>query len=115
MVMATAEGFTVGGRSEFRIGDRDGTHVAAGLDYMADVGNSFYVRMGWDSVPRFPMALTIGGSNLPSERRSRGLRVLYDVARELQEGVRVGLRINYQSRDDLTGAVGGGLTSSLEF
>lgn len=115
MVLATAAGFTVGGRSELRIGDRDGTHLAGGLEMMADVGSSLFLRMGWDSVPDYPMALTIAGSDVPSRESEFGVRVIYSVAREVYEGLRLGVRLNYQSRDESTGALGGGLTSSFEF
>lgn len=115
MVMATSEGFKVGGRGELRIGDEYGTHIAAGADYMADVGNSLFFRMGWATITTFPMALTIAGSNIPADHLRRGLRVLYDVGHELDGGLRLGLRLNYQSRDDLAGAIGGGVNSSFEF
>jgi hypothetical protein len=78
LVLATAEGFTVGGRGELRLGDRDGSHVAIGGEYAADVGATGFFRLGWNTVPSVPMAATVEVGTLPSIDRPTGVRLIYD-------------------------------------
>ena len=52
MVMATQTGFAVGGRGEARLGVRDASHVALGVEYLADVGTNGFFRLGWGTVPQ---------------------------------------------------------------
>ncbi len=115
MVMATSEGFNVGGRGEFRVGLADSTHVALGGESIADVGNAAFVRLGWGTVPGFPMAATVEVTDFPAEHRAAAVRLLYDVARPMEGGFRVGLRLGYQARDQQIGGITVGLNTTLDF
>jgi hypothetical protein len=114
-VMATTEGFKIGGRGEFRVGVEEGSHVALGAEAVADIGASAFFRLGWDTVPSLPMAATVELLDYPHSRRAAGVRLIYDIARPLQHGIRVGLRLAYQARDERVGGFGGGLHASMDF
>jgi len=115
IVLATPESVALGGRAELRVGVRDGTHIAAGAEYLADVGASGFFRLGWGTVPRVPMAATVEITNLPASTRDVGVRLYYDVSGVLASGVRVGLRLGYATRSqDLFGFTGG-TTASIDF
>jgi hypothetical protein len=115
MVMATAAGFAVGGRGELRLGDRDASHIAVGVEAMADVGTSGFFRLGWGTVPKFPMTATVEVSDLPSSDRPTGIRLYYDVAHEFAPGVRIGLRVGYAARVEQVAGITGGLGANLDF
>jgi hypothetical protein len=115
LVLATPEGFNVGGRGELRIGDGDRTHVGVGTELLVDVGYAGYVRLGWDTVPGLPMAATVEVTNFPAPHRAAAIRLVYDVNHPFKGGVRVGARLGYQARDQLIGGLTLGLNASLEF
>jgi hypothetical protein len=115
IVAATQGGFALGTRVELRLGDRDLTHVAAGLEYLADVGATGYFRLGWATVPGAPMATTVEVTNVPSSERATGLRLLYDISHPFPNGLRLGARVGYAARDEGTGGVCGGIAASLDF
>ena len=114
-VMATAEGFAVGGRVEGRLGTRDASHVAVGVDYMADVGVAGFFRLGWGTVPGLPMAATVEVTNLPLIDRDTGVRLYYDITREVGGGVRIGGRVGYAARTQLVAGFTGGGNVSVDF
>ncbi len=115
MVLATQEGFNVGGRSELRIGRHRDTHVALGAENIADVGSAAFIRLGWDTVPRFPMAATVEVTNFPSTDRAAAVRLVYDIRTLIAKGFRIGARIGYQARDQQIGGATLGFNSSLDF
>ena len=112
LVLATADGFALGGRGELRVGSRDASHVALGGEYAADVGAAAFFRLGWDTVPRVPMTATIEVGNMPADDRPTGVRLIYDAYIPLQPGVRLGLRAGYAARNQELGGItaGGGVT-----
>jgi len=115
IAMATADGFNVGGRGEARLGAREASHVAVGAEYLADTGASGFFRLGWGTVPRLPMAATVEVTNLPASHRETGVRLYYDVAREVAPGVRLGLRVGYAARTQSVAGFTGGAGASVEF
>jgi hypothetical protein len=115
IVLATPESVALGGRAELRVGSRDATHVASGVEYLADVGATGFFRLGWGTVPRVPMAATIEVTDLPASTQDVGVRLFYDITGELSHGLRVGLRVGYAARrQDVTGFTGG-TTASIDF
>jgi hypothetical protein len=114
-VMATAEGFAVGGRGEVRLGVRDASHVALGVDYMADVGVSGFFRLGWGTVPGFPMAASVEITNLPLTDTATAVRLYYDIGRDLGGGFRIGGRVGYAARSQLHAGFTGGGNVSVDF
>jgi len=115
MVLATQTGFTVGGRGELRVGVRDATHVATGVEYMADVGTSGFFRFGWGTVPKVPMAATVEITQLPASSADAGVRLYYDVGFQVQEALRLGLRAGYAARDQERGGFTGGASAIVDF
>ncbi len=115
IVMATAKGFAVGGRGEARLGNRDQSHVAVGVEYLADVGTNGFFRLGWGTVPKLPMSATVEITNLPASYRDTGVRLYYDIAREVAPGFRLGLRVGYAARNQSVAGFTGGAGASVEF
>jgi hypothetical protein len=115
IVMATAEGFAVGGRGEARLGAREASHVALGAEYLADVGANGFFRLGWATVPKLPMAATVEITNLPASHRDTGVRLYYDIAREVAPGVRLGVRLGYAARNQAVAGFTGGAGAAVEF
>lgn len=115
MVMATQEGFNVGGRTEVRIGDSQGSHIGLGTELIADVGFSGFFRLGWGTVPGFPMAATVEVTDFPAPHRATSVRLFYDVARSLPGGFRVGARVGYQARDQQIGGATAGMNATFDF
>jgi hypothetical protein len=114
LVMATQGGFAVGGRLEGRLGSIDLSHLALGIESMADVGTNGYFRLGWGTVPSLPMAATVEIANLPESHRSMGVRLFYDIARSFG-GIRIGLRVGYAARDQLVAGFTGGANAVMDF
>lgn len=114
-VMATQDGFAVGGRGEARLGERDASHVAIGVELMADVGVAGYFRLGWGTVKDVPMAATVEITNLPSTSSATGVRLYYDVAHDVAQGVRIGLRVGYAARTQLVAGFTGGTNLTVDF
>lgn len=115
LIQATQTGFGFGGRGELRFGEETGSHFAVGGEAITDVGSNVFVRLGWATVPRFPMAATIALTDYPSSHRAHGVRLIYDIAYELGYGVRAGARVGYQARDEGIGGLSSGVNATLEF
>ena len=115
LIQATPDGFGFGGRGELRFGDETASHFAVGGEAITEVGTNFFVRLGWATVPRFPMAATIALTDYPSSHRAHGVRLIYDVAYELGHGIRAGGRVGYQARDEGIGGLATGLNATVEF
>jgi hypothetical protein len=115
MVMATQDGFGVGGRGEARLGAREASHVAVGVEYLADVGTSGFFRLGWGTIRSWPMSATVEVTNLPAQDTDVGVRLYYDVSREVAGGVRVGARVGYAARNQSVAGITGGLGAAVEF
>ncbi|MEO6772745.1 MAG: hypothetical protein ABI467_06945 [Kofleriaceae bacterium] len=115
MVLAATNGFGVGGRGELRFGDREGSHVAVGVEAIQYVGASGFFRLGWGTVPRFPMTATVEVTDLPATDRPTGVRLYYDVAHEVAAGLRVGGRIGYAAREEQVAGITGGFNLTADF
>lgn len=115
IVMATQTGFAIGGRVEARLGVLDASHVALGVEHMADVGTAGYFRLGWGTVPTVPMAATVEITNLPASTRDTGVRLYYDIAREVGRGVRIGARVGYAARNQQVAGFTGGGNVTVDF
>ena len=115
MVMATQDGFAVGGRGEIRVGVREGTHVATGIEYLADVGTNGFFRFGWGTIPNTPMSATVEISKLPSRTGDIGVRLYYDLSRQLSDLLRLGIRVGYASRYSDSRGFTGGAQAMVDF
>jgi hypothetical protein len=115
MFTANQESFALGARAELRAGIADGNHLAAAVEYMADVGTIGSFRLGWATVPKVPMAMTVEITDLPSSVRATGVRLLYDAYYPLPTGLRLGARLGYAARDQIIGGPSAGLSASYDF
>lgn len=115
VIVLAATTFQVGGRLEARLGTMDGTHIAAGTEYLDSVGAAGYFRLGWATVPGLPMAATVEVTNLPSSDRDPGVRLFYDIARDVGGGLRLGLRVGYAARTAEVAGFTGGAGATVEF
>lgn len=115
IVVANQEGAAPGARAELRTGQIDGNHIAFGLEYTKDVGTAGYFRLGWDTVPRLPMAATVEVTDFPAASRATGVRLMYDLFHPLSNGLRIGARVGYAARDQRIGGATGGLSASMDF
>jgi hypothetical protein len=115
MVLATQTGFSVGGRGELRVGVRDGTHVASGVEYMADVGTAGFFRFGWGTVPKTPMSATVEITKVPAKTADLGIRFYYDLTRQINDTLRLGVRIGYAAREQELGGVTAGGQAIVDF
>jgi hypothetical protein len=117
---ATKQGFDGGVALAAHIGYLTGTQVTLGMEYLGKIGRDGYFRLGWRTVPRFPMGITIELSNLlqQAERpagHSTALRAVYDVSCALAEWLALTLRLGYEARDSHFGGATGGLAASFGF
>lgn len=115
MFTANQESFALGARGELRAGIADGNHLAFALEYMADVGTVASFRLGWATVPKVPMAMTVEVTDLPSSMRATGVRLLYDAFYPLPTGLRLGGRLGYAARDQIIGGLSAGVNASYDF
>jgi hypothetical protein len=114
-VMAAQEGFAVGGRGEIRLGDRNASHVATGVEYLAAVGTNGFFRVGWGTVPKAPMSATVEVTNMPASHRDTGVRLYYDIGTDVSRGVRLGVRVGYAARNQSVSGFTGGAGATVEF
>jgi len=115
VIVIAATEFQVGGRLEARLGTLDGTHIAAGTEYLDSVGAAGYFRLGWATVPGVPMAATVEVTNLPASNRDPGVRLYYDIAHDVGGGLRLGLRVGYAARTAQVAGFTGGAGATVEF
>jgi len=115
IVFAAQDGFNPGGRLEARLGTLEGSHIALGGEYLASVGADGYFRLGWATVPHLPMAATVEVTNLPASNRDPGVRLYYDIGRDVGGGLRLGLRVGYAARTQQVAGFTGGAGATVEF
>jgi hypothetical protein len=114
MALATTE-FTLGARAELRFGVLEASHIAVGAEYLADTGTNGYLRLGWGTVPGVPMAATVEVTSMPASYRNVGVRLFYDIAREVGAGVRLGVRVGYAARDQTIAGFTSGAAATWDF
>jgi hypothetical protein len=115
IVAPTQTGVSVGGRVELRVGSENGAHVAGGIEGVQQAGYAAFLRLGWDTVPAFPMSTTIEVTNYPSSSSDPAVRLVYDIAHPLENGFRVGLRVGWQARNQQLGGLAAGVNLAYEF
>jgi len=114
MVLATQQ-FQVGATGEARAGALDGNHIALGFEYFADAGADGYFRLGWGTIPGFPMSATVEATNMPLHTNNVGVRLYYDVAHEVAAGLRIGVRVGYAARDQQISGYTSGASATWDF
>ena len=96
---ASEEGFAAGVGGVVRIGQIAGTHLAVGGEALQDAGNIGFMTFAWDTVPDFPMALTIEVSQRPdADLNPLGTRMIYDLGWNVTGGLTLNARVGYAAR-----------------
>ncbi|HEY3357701.1 MAG TPA: hypothetical protein VGQ83_30895 [Polyangia bacterium] len=111
---ATQKGFDGGLGTALHLGRLAGTQVSLGLEYIHGIGATGSFRLGWRTIPRFPMGFTLELSDFPGES-DVALRAVYDVTYAPSEWLALTLRVGYQARDYTLGGPMGGLAATFSF
>jgi hypothetical protein len=114
-------GFATGAGGSLRIGEATRAHLEIGGETIQRVGADGFVRFAWDTVPRWPMALSLHVTNQPAatlrpggspalpdaarldEGAPTGVRGVWEVGYELTRSVTLQLRAGYQARVSTAG------------
>ena len=115
LLLASKEGASAGGMGEIWLGDIEGSHVAFALESIGGVGTEGRFRLGWDTVPLVPMAVTVAVTDFPAPHRAAGVRLVYDAGVRLPSGIRLGGRFGYQGRDENVGGLTLGINAQIDF
>ena len=115
MVMATQDGFASVAAARRGSATREASHVAVGVEYLADVGTYGFFRLGWGTVPQPADVGDRRGHEPAGVDRETGVRLYYDVAREVAPGVRLGVRVGYAARNQSVAGFTGGAGATVEF
>jgi hypothetical protein len=112
---ATKEGFDGGFMAAFHVGRFTGTQVTAGAEYISTIGDRYWLRLGWRTVPHFPMGITVEIGDFPDHKLDYGLRTTFDVSFVAASWLELTARVGYEARDSKFGGATGGLTASFSF
>lgn len=112
---ASGLGFTAGAGAVARIGDITGTHFAARVTTVGDIGSETDLGFAWATVPRFPMALSIQFTDWPSGDADAA-NLTYDVGFEVDEMWTVNARVGSTGRaNSLDGGFRAGVGVMADF
>ena len=113
---ASAEGFVAGGGVVTRLGYLTGTHIAARLEAIEDIGGVLDLRFHWATLPRYPMALGVELTDWPHEDSPRATKLSYDLGWRASETLIVTARVGIANRTESQNAgLLGGLHISQDF
>jgi hypothetical protein len=107
-------GFTLGGGGYALFGSPFRTQVELGGEYLADVGYVAKVRLGFNTLPRFPLGATIEVTNFPLDGDAN-VRLLLDGAYRFAPDTYVKLTVGYRGQQATRGGVSVGLTAGYSF
>jgi hypothetical protein len=121
-------GFATGAGASLRLGEATRAHLEVGGETIQRVGSDGFVRFAWDTVPRWPMSLTLHVTNEPAATRRlgasaapgtsqldqgapAGVRAVWEVGYQLSRHVTLSARAGYQARVSTAGGptIGAGL------
>jgi hypothetical protein len=125
---ADDQGFATGAGASLRLGEVTRAHLELGAETIQRVGSDGFVRFAWDTVPRWPMALSLHVTNQPAatkpaappapfetqrldEGAPTGVRAVWEVGYELTRAITLSVRAGYQARVSTAGGptLGAGL------
>jgi hypothetical protein len=122
-------GFATGAGASLRLGEPTRAHLEIGAETIRRVGSDGFVRFAWDTVPRWPMSLSLHVTNQPAatlrpavspaqpdnqrldEGAPTGVRAVWEVGYELTRAITFSVRAGYQARVSTAGGptLGAGL------
>jgi hypothetical protein len=118
-------GFGTGIGGSLRVGEVTAAHLEVGAQTITRAGFDAFARFAWDTVPRWPMSLTLHVTNEPAAKlvpgtassatdggAPTGVRAVWEVGYELTAHVTAAVRGGYQARLSTAGGptLGAGLT-----
>jgi len=123
-------GFASGAGASLRIGEAARAHLEVGGQVIQRIGYDAFVRFAWDTVPRWPMSLTLHVTDQPaatlkpgvpptapdSQRTDKGapagVRAVWEVGYEISPQLTAVLQAGYQARASTAGGptLGAGLS-----
>ncbi len=109
------EGFVVGVGGALTIGNDWRTAVTVGAETMTELSYKAWLRLQWDTVPGVLMSATVATTNQPDARIDAGSYVEFKVRYPLTPSLELAGTVNYGSRGNRPGGVGGGLHSRYMF
>jgi len=126
-------GFATGAGASLRLGEPTRAHLELGAETIQRVGNDGFVRFAWNTVPRWPMSLTLHVTNQPAaplkpdapaslpdslrldEGAPTGVRAVWEVGYELTRQVTFLVRAGYQARVSTAGGPTLGAALEMEW
>jgi hypothetical protein len=117
---ATKDGFDGGIGTVLHLGRFSGTQVSLGFEYLGSAGHDGWLRLGWRTVPRFPMGFSLELTDLLAadarpDGHSTALRAVYDVSFAPTSWLALTMKVGYEARDYQFGGVAGGFAASFSF
>lgn len=113
---ASATGFAAGAGGTVRIGRIAGPNLELGGEAFQDIGSLAFMRFGWNTLPRLPMALGYELTTRPNPNAAPANRLIYDLGFVVNDATTINGRFGYTLR---SGAVQsgfmGGLSASYSF
>ncbi len=108
-------GFAPGVRSTLTIGDDWRSCVQLGFEAIRYLGNTYSLKLQWDTAAPFLMAARARATDLPGAALHNGAIIDYEISYPVTERLQIGAQVSYAIRDRRTGGPGVGLSASLEF
>ncbi len=108
------EELIVGGGAKLTLGRPWRSCVDLGGEWWENLGASYFVRLQWDTVPRFLMGASIHKTDLPAAALSGGTFIAYDLSYPLSSRLLVRGSLSFGSRDGAA-HFGGGLGTAFSF
>ncbi len=109
------DGFAPGVRAGITLGRDWRTCVQAGGEIVADLGNTWWIQLKWDTVPPFLMSARITSTELPGSALEGGASLSVHADYPLTSRINLGAKLSMNARERRPASVGGGLAVSVEF
>jgi hypothetical protein len=111
---ASQDGFEYGGSGELIFGDPLAEHVALGGEFLTRLGNTGFLRMGFNATESIPMGARVELTDFPLGSDA-AVRLLYELGYRFSPGTEVMVRAGYQGRTSLAGGPAVGATVRYGF
>ena len=89
-----------GMEGRIRLGPEAGTNLEAGAANIGNIGQSYLLRLSWDSVPKVPMAAGVHVTNQPGlSQDDYGVRLTYEARYAVTDWLEMGAQTGWQLRN----------------
>ena len=111
---ASQEGFEYGVSSELVLGDPLAEHLLVGVESLTTLGDTGYLRLGFNATPTIPMGARVELTDFPLGEDA-AVRLLYEIGYRFAPDVELSLRGGYQGRTSVVGGPSLGVTMRYGF